>query len=77
MWQTGGGAKQFTHCGGPSLTEDLQTERVLTQCNQQNGVVVRASASQLVDLVSIFRTESYQNFKKTASLFVLSKIGTV
>ena len=27
MRQTGGGAKQSTRCGGPSLTEDLQTER--------------------------------------------------
>ena len=27
MWQTGGGAKQSTRCGGPSLIEDLQTER--------------------------------------------------
>ena len=27
MWQTDGGAKQSTRRGGPSLTEDLQTER--------------------------------------------------
>ena len=27
MWQTGGGAKQSTRRGGPSLTEDLLTER--------------------------------------------------
>ena len=27
IWQTGGGAKQSTRRGGPSLTEDLQTER--------------------------------------------------
>ena len=27
MWQTGSGAKQSTRRGGPSLTEDLQTER--------------------------------------------------
>ena len=26
MWQTDGGAKQSTHRGGPSLTEDLQTD---------------------------------------------------
>ena len=26
VWQTGGGAKQSTRRGGPSLTEDLQTE---------------------------------------------------
>ena len=26
-WQTGGGAMQSTRRGGPSLTEDLQTER--------------------------------------------------
>ena len=27
MWQTDGGAKQSTSCGGPSLTEDMQTKR--------------------------------------------------
>ena len=27
MWQTGGGDKQSTGRGGPSLTEDMQTER--------------------------------------------------
>ena len=27
MWQTDDGAKQSTRRGGPSLTEDLQTER--------------------------------------------------
>ena len=27
MLQTDGGAKQSTHHGGPSLTEDLETER--------------------------------------------------
>ena len=27
MWQTGGGAKQSSRHGGPSPTEDLQTER--------------------------------------------------
>ena len=27
MWQTGGGAKQSTHRGGHSLTEDSQTKR--------------------------------------------------
>ena len=27
MWQTDGGAKQSTRRDGPSLTEDLQTER--------------------------------------------------
>ena len=27
MWQADGGAKQSTRSGGPSLTEDLQTER--------------------------------------------------
>ena len=27
MWQTGGGAKQSTRRGGPSLTEDSPTER--------------------------------------------------
>ena len=30
MWQTDGGAKQCTGRGGPSLTEDSQTERELT-----------------------------------------------
>ena len=48
MWQTGGGAKQPTLCGGPSLTEDSQTERerqrsvytsfcimLTTSCSQQ------------------------------------------
>ena len=27
MWQTGDGAKQSTRRGGPSLTEDSQTQR--------------------------------------------------
>ena len=27
MWQTDGGARQSTRRGGPSITEDLQTER--------------------------------------------------
>ena len=27
MWPTGGGTKQSTRGGDPSLTEDLQTER--------------------------------------------------
>ena len=27
MWWTGGGVKQSTRRGGPSLTDDLQTER--------------------------------------------------
>ena len=26
MWQTGGGGKQSTRRGGPTLTEDLQTK---------------------------------------------------
>ena len=31
MWHTGGGAKQSTRRGGPSLIEDLQTARECTR----------------------------------------------
>ena len=32
LWQTGGGAKQFTYYCGPGLSEDLQTDHERYRC---------------------------------------------
>ena len=46
MWQTDGGAKQSTRHGGPSLTEDSQTERERYCCvYTSSGIMLTTNSS--------------------------------
>ena len=46
---------------------------ILTEQNRRNGVVVKASSSQSIDLKLIFLIESYQQFLKM--IFTASLLG--